>query len=369
MGNSFMSKTCIICQREIAKENDSVEHIIPQAIGGRLSVRGFLCKKCNAWTGEKWDSVLTKQLNPLSLFFTIVRKRGTAPPQLFTTSAGERLIRNIDGDFSLEKPHYHEVAMGNRKEIRISARTDEELEKILQGLKKKYPQINLDALKKQVIHVQEYPKGAVLYNLQLGGEMAGKSTVKTALSFAYSQGIDMAGCACAVEYLRGIGEPPFGLYSNDIVRNRLVGVPFHCVSILGNSNEGLLLAYVEYYGFFRIVVCLSDHYSGETFAKTHAINPMTGKRQEITVDFPLKKDDIKKLYNGEMILDEQWRKNISDVIGPRIQAEQDKVLKEIISLAIKKSGCREGETISKEHAYEISREIAENIVRRFVGRI
>ena len=71
-----MRKTCFLCGCEITNRNDSEEHVIPQAIGGKLSVWGFVCKSCNDRTGRKWDSVLTQQLNPLSLFFGIVRERG-----------------------------------------------------------------------------------------------------------------------------------------------------------------------------------------------------------------------------------------------------------------------------------------------------
>ena len=67
-----MQKICALCGCEITDRNDSEEHVIPQAIGGKLSVWGFICKDCNGRTGWGWDSVLSKQLNPLSLFFGVV---------------------------------------------------------------------------------------------------------------------------------------------------------------------------------------------------------------------------------------------------------------------------------------------------------
>ena len=183
-----MSKLCAICGNEITKINDSTEHVIPQSIGGGLVVRGFICKSCNDSTGAKWDSVLAKQLNPLSLFFGVVRERGQVPSQLFKTTAGETLMQHVDGSFSPEKPLYQETSTPSGKEIRISARSDKELNKMLRDLKKNYPQVNLDELKQKVSHAQEYPKGEILYSLQVGGEEAGRSIVKTALSFAYSVG-------------------------------------------------------------------------------------------------------------------------------------------------------------------------------------
>ncbi|GAL13836.1 hypothetical protein JCM19233_4843 [Vibrio astriarenae] len=74
---------CALCDVEITEKNDTKEHLIPNAIGGRKKVKGFICENCNNASGDDWESELAKQLNPLSLFFGISRERGEAPPQLF----------------------------------------------------------------------------------------------------------------------------------------------------------------------------------------------------------------------------------------------------------------------------------------------
>ena len=38
-------KECYICCEELTKDNDSVEHIIPNAIGGKLKSKELICKK------------------------------------------------------------------------------------------------------------------------------------------------------------------------------------------------------------------------------------------------------------------------------------------------------------------------------------
>ena len=37
---------CYLCRQVLSKENESVEHIIPNSIGGRLKSKKLLCKKC-----------------------------------------------------------------------------------------------------------------------------------------------------------------------------------------------------------------------------------------------------------------------------------------------------------------------------------
>ncbi|KAB7740293.1 hypothetical protein F2P47_08595 [Parvibaculum sedimenti] len=54
---------CIICNNVLTKGTDSREHVIPNSIGGRLKVRGFLCVRCNNTSGHKWESDLARDLN------------------------------------------------------------------------------------------------------------------------------------------------------------------------------------------------------------------------------------------------------------------------------------------------------------------
>ena len=43
---------CALCEAPSGNGNDSREHILPNAIGGRKTVRGFLCRVCNTMAGE-----------------------------------------------------------------------------------------------------------------------------------------------------------------------------------------------------------------------------------------------------------------------------------------------------------------------------
>jgi len=71
------NRKCALCDDDLTHENETLEHVIPNAIGGRKKISGFICVTCNNETGEHWDSELAKQLNPFSLLFSISRERGT----------------------------------------------------------------------------------------------------------------------------------------------------------------------------------------------------------------------------------------------------------------------------------------------------
>jgi hypothetical protein len=150
---------CILCDCAIDDQNDSEEHVIPSSIGGRLRVRGFLCKDCNNRTGSTWDGKLAEQLNFWCLFFSIVRERGQPPPERVQTTAGERLSMQPSGGFSPSRPIYQEVKSETGTQIQITARTMREASKMLRGVARKFPSVNPEAELKKAALERHYPYG------------------------------------------------------------------------------------------------------------------------------------------------------------------------------------------------------------------
>lgn len=101
---------CALCGKPFADGDDSREHIIPNTIGGRNKVGGFLCRDCNSKTGQEWDSELAGQLNPVSNLLEIKRERGSPPTMVVETLDGRRLrhesggrLTRHDADISVEE--------------------------------------------------------------------------------------------------------------------------------------------------------------------------------------------------------------------------------------------------------------------------
>lgn len=79
---------CYVCDVELIKENETEEHIILNAIGGKLKSKKLICKVCNSNFGGRIDDSLAKQLNPIANLLNIKRERGK--PQNETVKCGER---------------------------------------------------------------------------------------------------------------------------------------------------------------------------------------------------------------------------------------------------------------------------------------
>ena len=105
----------------------------------------------------------------------------------------------------------------------------DEARQILMDLKRKHPEIDVDATLAGAQMVETYPRGAVGHDLSIGGELAGRSMVKSSLAWAFTNGVDWAACDEALGYLRANGAPPrFGYYHDtDLILGRPAGVPLH----------------------------------------------------------------------------------------------------------------------------------------------
>ena len=102
---------CYLCKEVLFKENESVEHIIPNSIGGRLKSKKLLCKKCNSKLGTEYDSEVSKMYN-LSMIVSGIKK--------------DRIKKDRNKKFKTEKLHwedFHNIRFcieRNKKGIKIN---------------------------------------------------------------------------------------------------------------------------------------------------------------------------------------------------------------------------------------------------------
>ena len=228
---------CAICATTITETNDSSEHVLQNFLGGRVETRGFLCRDCNSITGHSWDSALAKQLNPLALFFRVVRERGETPGRTVTTSAGEHLRIKSDGSLEPDRARYKITETPEGPRLAITAPDMRSARELLEGLKRgKYPKLDVESALSQAVEQRTYPQGAIMVQGQIGGRTEGRAIVKSAAALAHLSGVRFENCEQAARYLRSEeGEPCFGYYTTtDLVSKRPVGVPLNCVAVAGD---------------------------------------------------------------------------------------------------------------------------------------
>lgn len=358
---------CAICTETFGTNGDSSEHVMPAAIGGRLKVKGFICRKCNSAAGSTWDAELVSQLHPMCLLFGVDRERGKTPGLPIITTAGEELVVNPDGGFSLNKPSYSAKVSPEGVKIQIQARSMEEAKRMLTGVKQKYPSVDVDQILASAQVSTSYPKGLVHHSLDFGGEVSGRSIVKSALSMAHHAGIATDACGDALAYLRDPSAPPcFGYYqATDLVADRPQDVPLHCVSVTANPHTGLVLGYAEYFGVQRVVVCLGRRYAGAPVTACYAIDPRTGTQLNLSVELTFGEADIDAIYDYKMIPDGAIQEAFASVmpaaLKKKFEAERDRVARDAIEYGFANSGAKPGEMLTEEHIKALQRLVAQKL--------
>jgi hypothetical protein len=351
---------CVVCGEPITPENDSREHAISNSVGGWLKVRDFIHEDCNNGAGRSWDAALAKQMHALCLIFGIVRERGETPPLEIVTTAGEKLTIQSDGSLRSTDPKFSKTETEQGTAISFAARDEKEARTMLIGLKKKHPNLDVDELLAKADRVTTYPQGLILHNLTFGGTEGGRSMVKTAAAFARHLGVPTTACDLGVAYLRDEkAKPPFGYYFvADLIENRPVGVPFHCVAISGDSETGLLLGYVEYFGAVRIVTCLSENYTGPKVNGSYAVDPTTGNTLELKVATPFDRAELQAIYNYERAPLEGHKAALEAVLGPAMARQQQegqrRAIADAVEYAFANCGAKPGDILTPEQTQRLA---------------
>jgi hypothetical protein len=331
-------RQCVLCENTITAETDSEEHLIPNALGGRKKVSGFLCSDCNSRTGDSWDAALAAQLLPLCLLMDISRERGEPPTLRVETTAGERLTIGPNGSLSLSSPEFVATPLpSGGTQYQIKPRTmAEAARRIVTDLKRKHPEIDVEATLASAQEVETYPQGAVGHDLSIGGEFAGRSMVKSCLAWAFTCGVDWSACEHAIGYLRSpLNAPCFGYYHDtDLVELRPTGVPLHCLAVDANPTTGLILAYGEFFGFYRFVCLLGEAYEGPAIRKAYAIDPGTGKKLDLTVRITFSREDMEAIYAYKRTRPEDLKRAADAIVGPMMQARMEAAQRQVITKAL-----------------------------------
>lgn len=289
MDSTSTQTICAFCDHPIAIRGDSGEHIIPNSIGGRRKIWGFICKDCNSRTGDSWDAEIWRQFSNVAMMHGVERDRGVPPSIKIQTVDGKRYLLLPDGSMTTEHPAFKAEPTENGTTISITARDMTEAQRMARQIARKYPQLELQSFLNGATVTETPLESPVTFTASFGGELAGRSMVKSAVALATEAGVNVQACEAAMTYLKDkTATPSYAFfYVRDLVANRPTSHAFNCVSVLGDPSRRTLLGYVEYFSLSRIVVILSEAYDGKPVRATYAFNPADGDTLDMQVDLDL----------------------------------------------------------------------------------
>jgi len=284
---------CYICESELNSNNQTEEHIIINAAGGRLKSKDLICIKCNISLGEKIDSALANQINGLANILMIKRHRGEPQPLIGQKkSTGQKYKINYGGKPELHNPIIVESTEGNTTNISITARNAKEMRNILSGYLKKHPNFNVDEAMKSAKWLKESFKEPLNFQTEIGGVEVFKAVCKCAINFfIFNKGNHMH-IKHLIPYIKSEREMDdvVWFHYQDNLYELLPDESSHVLHLVGDPKEAILYCYVDYFNTYKYLVLLNQEYNGPNIKETYyydLINTQINTR-EIRVNYDRK---------------------------------------------------------------------------------
>ena len=131
-----MYSLCFACEKP---HTLTLEHIIPESIGGRLKARLY-CKTCNNTFGHSLDDEISKQFGWICTLLNIKRERGNPQPyEVKEVASGTTLV--FDGKGLKRKRPIVKVESKDGRKLDladITARSEKELKEICTSIQERY---------------------------------------------------------------------------------------------------------------------------------------------------------------------------------------------------------------------------------------
>jgi hypothetical protein len=350
---------CYVCGTEINETNKTEEHILLNAIGGKLKSTTLLCKQCNSEFGEDIDSELAKQLNPICNMLNIKRDRGEPQPiQATIKTTGEHISLDPGGKPVMLKPKIEETKV-NDGTIRfsISARNEQQARQILKGFQRKYKNLDIDKVLATTEKRRTYLDDQVTFSVVIGGEKAFRSICKTAVNFYIYDNGDRRNISHLLDYIKyGNGNNPLWYcYLDTEVINKQPKDILHSIVLVGNQAEKILYAYIELFNAIKFIVLLNDNYIGRDIYTSYCYDVIGRNRVARSVNLDLNREQVKGIIQTEKDPTDDLLDEYNKLIPLILEKQDSDHISEMIDRALDRSLKKypEGTIITKSMVKEL----------------
>jgi hypothetical protein len=264
------------------------------------------------------------------------------------------------------------------KSFNIQARDLPEMKRLLHQIRQKFPTMDSEAVLAKAEFSSQPVDSVMKKGFEFGGDLAERSTVKSAMAFAFSLGVLPEQCGSAIKYLRRdeAVEPSLAAYfASEIVLSRPSGI-FNCVAVFGNAKIGRLLGYVEYFGVCRWIVHLSDCYNGPDIQGVYGFDVITGKDIALEVELDISDQNYQRSLKN-CSADGAKRIEVFEATMPVVLARRNELARSAlidyaIAGALTAMNLKPDSPLNKDQLHEfegrVSRLLADDLVKRNTGR-
>lgn len=365
---------CYVCDTEITDDNETDEHIILNAAGGRLKSKELICSKCNSDFGETIDGILAKQLNNLANMLMVKRHRGEPQPIIGDKqSTGERYILEVGGKPKLTKPTIDRTVDGDKTNISITARSEKEFREILTGMAKKHPHFDVEEAMKSAQWREELFDEALHFQNVIGGNEVFRAVCKCATNyFIFCKG-DPYQIKHLIPYIKGEEQKEVvWMHYQDNLYELKPEESSHIIHLVGSNQEGVLYCYIDYFNTHKYLVLLNDNYQGQDIKQTYCFDLINIVPVELEVNIDYDKKVLLDFFtNKDTKPFEKVKKSFDHSIALGLKRQDDHQRGELLERAIQNSLGKypEGTIITEEMINEVVNEIMKNITPYLLRRM
>jgi hypothetical protein len=260
-----MQSRCYCCNEIITAAKTAVEHIIPNALGGKLKNPSLLCSVCNNKLGREVDAPFAKQMGFVVNRLGIQREKGGPPPiKARFVGTGDPVHLSSDGTAFAPRTRITKVGGGFTVECH-----QRNLRRAQKTLKRRVPNVHFTQ-----VEPVEYDAEFRL-ETDFGGEACYRAITKMALNYFLHLGGSSNSLHEAISFIKSGGQNAFVLLyypTWDVLPQRATNQLAHVLAIKGDPIQKLLCGYVELFSAFRFLVKLSDSYDGDYVSDSYCFD-------------------------------------------------------------------------------------------------
>ena len=199
------SQTCWLCDEELTTTK---EHIIPESMGGKKTVRGFICRNCNSKSGHDWDAAVTSFESWKFKMTTDLHINPQRDKPIRAHMADTGLNVNIHPSFQVSlgfnapREVQSEDGQVNYQLTQAPDRVDDLFIAANKLLMRRGQNLMAREEFDDRVRRSEISQPLVRLSLKLDMPSYYRSLVKTSMAMAFSLGIEPMACDNAVRYLR-----------------------------------------------------------------------------------------------------------------------------------------------------------------------
>lgn len=356
-----MMENCYLCNDIFTAENNSSEHIILNAIGGKLKAKNLLCKNCNSRFGNDADKILAHELSFLSSFLEVKRDNGKIQDIKNGTTVSGTKYNLIDGHKpQISKPLIVKPTIESPI-LQVKGRDKKEVMQIVNGHKRNYPDLDVSKAEEKLVFEEYYVQEPINFNWGVGSDGTFKSLTKSAVNYYIYTQDRTEEVSHLFSYLKGDEVLKIAKHYLKVEIEERDENIFHLIHI--ENSDNYLYCYIELFGAYSFIVLLSEKYSGKTVNSTYHYdlinNISTDKKMNLNLSHEVFDFNSGLNMNDVEILKQRLNKIM--IAGEKIKTDREikNIINDGIERVIEKFGNPE------LFSAEMHKELAEYISNRF----